>query len=136
MLRQFIVLVVVAFAAVVLSACSGNVADHKANCAEYDKNFVKNPDGSSASPVSCEKIAEKAQQAIDASRKARLEGVCYDIAAQNSAGSKPIIVSAGDKGMAYKWVGAFGQGYQDCGTPAPYAYFEQLFAEGKVIPGK
>src|SRR5512143_2672435 len=126
MLRQFVVLVVVAFAAVVLSACSGNVADHKANCAEYNKNFEQNPDGSSASPVSCEKVAEKAQQTIDDSKKARIEGVCYDVAAQNTKGGKPVVVKAGSN-WQYKWVDAFGQGYQDCSQAAPFAYFEQLF---------
>jgi hypothetical protein len=122
----------VLFVAIVLSACSGNVADHKANCEEYNKNFEKSPDGSTASPVSCEKVAEKAQQTIDEGKKARIEGVCFDVAASNTQGHKPYVVKNNDGTYQYRWVNAFGSGYQDCSQAMPWAYFASLYQTHKI----
>lgn len=129
----------VVFAAVVLSACSGNINNSQANCAKWDENFVDdNGDGKADSPVSCEEMAKKAEKAIDESKQARIEGVCYDVAAENTKGGKPVIVQvdAANKLWQYKWVDAFGAGYQDCSQAQPWAYFEALYQAGKVVSGK
>ena len=130
--RPVLFVVFTSFAVLSLSACSGNVADHQGNCVEYNQNFEKKPDGSSASPVSCEKVAKKAQQTIDEGKQARVEGVCFDVAASNTQGHKPYVVKNNDGTYQYRWVNAFGNGYQDCSASLPWSYFVGLYQAHKI----
>ena len=107
----------VVFAVLSLSACSGNVADHKANCAEYNQNFEQGE-----SPIDCEAVAELAKSVVLSTQESRVSGVCLDVAAQNNDG-KAAVVKLYDGKFQLKWVGQFGNGYTDCGNAVSWNAF-------------
>ena len=100
-----------------LSACSGNVADHKANCEEYNQNF-EDGDG----PVDCEAVAEMAKSLVLSTQEVRVSGVCLDVAAKKNGG-KAAVVKSSDSKYQLKWVAEFGQGYTDCGNAVSWNAF-------------
>ena len=106
----------VVLAGLSLSACSGNVADHKANCAEYNQNFEQGE-----SPIDCEAVAELAKSVVLSTQETRVSGVCLDMAAQN--GGKAAVVKLYDGKFQLKWVDQFGNGYTDCGNAVSWNAF-------------
>jgi hypothetical protein len=59
MLKKLVLFALVATVALSLSACSGNVADHKADCEEYNKNFERGE-----GPVGCEAVEQMANSLV------------------------------------------------------------------------
>jgi hypothetical protein len=107
----------VLFVAFVLSACSGNVADHNANCEEYNQNF-EDGDG----PVDCEAVAEMAKSLVLSTQESRVSSVCLEVAAKNNGG-KGAVVKLNDGKFQLKWVDQFGNGYTDCGNAVSWNAF-------------
>jgi hypothetical protein len=118
MLKKLGLLALVAVVvALSLSACSGNVADHKANCEEYNKNFEQGE-----SPIDCEAVEQMANSLVLSTQEARVSGVCLDLAAKSNGGKAAVVKS--NNGMyQLKWVGQFGNGYTDCGNAVSWNAF-------------
>ena len=115
--RVVLFVVLASFAVLSLSACSGNVADHKANCEEYNKNF-EDGDG----PVDCKAVAELAKSLVLSTQEVRVSGVCLDLAAKKNGGKAAVVKSNNSK-YQLKWIAEFGQGYTDCGNEVSWNAF-------------
>lgn len=115
--RVVLFAVFASFAVLSLSACSGNVADHKANCEEYNKNFEQGE-----SPVDCKAVEQMAKSLVLSTQEVRVSGVCLDLAAKQNGGKAAVVKS--NNGMyQLKWVGQFSNGYTDCGNEVSWNAF-------------
>jgi hypothetical protein len=118
MLKKLVLSALVAVVvALLLSACSGNVADHKANCEEYNKNFEQDE-----SPIDCKAVEQMAHSLVLSTQEARVSGVCLDLAAKRNGGKAAVVKSNNSK-YQLKWIAEFGQGYTDCGNEVSWNAF-------------